>query len=102
MMCVYALYVLSVLELAWKKVSANKIIIKTNNYPSCFAANMAVKQNAIELVSKYPLASAAVFKSFYVDDGLTRHKKYSMFTAWSTILQKTGVCAALVIHHRYV
>ena len=38
---------------------------------SCFAANMAVKQNAIELASKYPLAADAVHKSFYVDDGLT-------------------------------
>ena len=32
---------------------------------------MAVKQNAIELVNKYPLAAEAVDKSFYVDDGLT-------------------------------
>ena len=38
---------------------------------SCFAANMAVKQNAIELANKYPLAADAVHKSFYVDDGLT-------------------------------
>lgn len=38
---------------------------------SCFAANMAVKQNAIELSDKYPLAADAVHKSFYVDDGLT-------------------------------
>ena len=38
---------------------------------SCFAANMAVKQNAIELVDKYPLAVDVVHNSFYVDDGLT-------------------------------
>ena len=38
---------------------------------SCFAANMAVRQNAIDLAHKYPLASEAVQKSFYVDDGLT-------------------------------
>ena len=38
---------------------------------SCFAANMAVKQNAMELANKYPLAADAVHKSFYVDDGLT-------------------------------
>ena len=38
---------------------------------SCFAANMAVKQNAIELAHKYPLAAEAVLNSFYVDDGLT-------------------------------
>ena len=38
---------------------------------SCFAANMAVKRNAVELADKYPLAADAVHKSFYVDDGLT-------------------------------
>ena len=38
---------------------------------SFFAANMAVKQNAIDLTHKYPLAAEAVEKSFYVDDGLT-------------------------------
>ena len=38
---------------------------------SYFAANMAVKRNAIELADKYPLAAAAVHKSFYVDYGLT-------------------------------
>lgn len=38
---------------------------------SCFSTNMAVKQNAIELTSEYPLAAEVVHKSFYVDDGLT-------------------------------
>ena len=38
---------------------------------SPFAANMAVKQNAIDHVSEFPLAATAVFNSFYVDDGLT-------------------------------
>ena len=37
---------------------------------SSFAANMAVKQNAIEHADEFPLAAAAVHKSFYVDDGL--------------------------------
>lgn len=32
---------------------------------------LQVRQNAIELVNKYPLAPDAVHKSFYVDDGLT-------------------------------
>ena len=31
---------------------------------SCFAANMAVKQNAIDLSHVYPLAAEAVEKSF--------------------------------------
>ena len=38
---------------------------------SSFAANMAVKQNAIDHATEYPLASAVVHESFYVDDGLT-------------------------------
>jgi hypothetical protein len=38
---------------------------------SCFAANMAMKQNAIELVDKYPRAADVVRKSAYVDDTLT-------------------------------
>ncbi len=38
---------------------------------SCFAANMALKQNAIELIGKYPLAANVVHESFYVDDTLT-------------------------------
>ena len=37
----------------------------------CFAANMAVKQNAIDFVHKYPAAAEVVEKSFYVDDCLT-------------------------------
>ena len=38
---------------------------------SCFAANMAVKQNAIDFVDEYPLAAKVVETSFYVDDCLT-------------------------------
>ena len=38
---------------------------------SSFAANMAVRQNAVDLAMKYPLAHKAVMESFYVDDGLT-------------------------------
>ena len=37
---------------------------------SPFAANMAVRQNAIDNASEFPLAVKAVFNSFYVDDGL--------------------------------
>ena len=37
---------------------------------SSFAANMSVKQNAINLSSQFPLAAAAVDDSFYVDDCL--------------------------------
>ncbi len=38
---------------------------------SCFAANMAVKQNAIDFTHEYPLAAAVVEESFYIDDCLT-------------------------------
>ena len=37
---------------------------------SSFAANMSVKQNAIDFKDVYPLAAKAVDESFYVDDGL--------------------------------
>ena len=38
---------------------------------SSFATNMCVKQNALDHASEFPLASEAVDKFFYVDDGLT-------------------------------
>ena len=37
---------------------------------SPFAANMAVRQNAIDHASEFPLAVEAVFNSFYVGDCL--------------------------------
>ena len=38
---------------------------------SSFAANMAVRTNAIQNERTHPRAALAVEKSFYVDDGLT-------------------------------
>ena len=38
---------------------------------SSFAANMSVKQNALDFALDYPQAVDAVEKSFYIDDGLT-------------------------------
>ena len=38
---------------------------------SSFAANMAVKQNALDNAQTYPQAAQSVLESFYVDDGLT-------------------------------
>ena len=38
---------------------------------SSFAANMSVKQNALDFTMDYPLAIDAVNRAFYVDDGLT-------------------------------
>ena len=37
---------------------------------SSFAANMAMKQNAIDLGAEFPLADKMVNEAFYVDDGL--------------------------------
>ena len=37
---------------------------------SSYAANMALKQNAINHHQSHPQAYLAVIKSFYVDDGL--------------------------------
>ena len=37
---------------------------------SAFAANMAIKRNALDWEHKCPQAAKAVFESFYVDDGL--------------------------------
>ena len=37
---------------------------------SSFAANMSVKQTAIDHTQEYPLGASAVHESFYVDDGL--------------------------------
>ena len=41
---------------------------------SSFAANMAVKHNAILHAQSHPRAASAVHNSFYVDDGLTGAK----------------------------
>ena len=35
-----------------------------------FAANMALRQNAVDHITEFPMAAKAVFNSFYVDDGL--------------------------------
>uniref|UniRef100_A0A1X7UJQ0 Uncharacterized protein n=1 Tax=Amphimedon queenslandica TaxID=400682 RepID=A0A1X7UJQ0_AMPQE len=37
---------------------------------SCFAANMSIKQNAIDCMHEFHLAAKMVTESFYVDDGL--------------------------------
>ena len=60
---------------------------------------MVVKQNAIELAHKYPLAAQAVLDSFYVDDGLTgaediesaitlQRQLQDLFTSGGFILRK--------------
>lgn len=46
---------------------------------SSFAANMAIKQNALDFCKQYPLAAAAVNKSFYVDGEQTQSRKHLNF-----------------------
>ena len=38
---------------------------------SPFAANMCIRQNAMQHQNAFPLAAPVILKSFYVDDGLT-------------------------------
>ena len=38
---------------------------------SSFAANMSMKQNALDFAAEYPQAATFVEDTFYVDDGLT-------------------------------
>ena len=47
-------------------------IITFNVSVSSFAANMCVKQNALDHTLAYPLAAQAVKNSFYINDGFTR------------------------------
>ena len=66
---------------------------------SSFAANMAVKQNAVDHVYEYPLAADTVEKSFYVDDCLSgandcdaaiklQRQLHSLFARGSFLLRK--------------
>jgi hypothetical protein len=38
---------------------------------SCFAANVAVQQNAVQLAQEFPTASRVARERFYMNDGLT-------------------------------
>ena len=40
----------------------------------CFAANMSAKQNSIDYMSEFPVATKMVTESFYVDDGFSRSR----------------------------
>ena len=64
---------------------------------SCFAANMAVKQNAIELADTYPLAAQVVHKAFYVDDGLTGADSVESAITLQRQLQDLFVCGGFFL-----
>ena len=66
---------------------------------SPFAANMAMRQNALNYQNEFPLAAQAVIDSFYVDDGLTgedtlekaielRSEMQELFEAGGFVLRK--------------
>ena len=77
---------------------------------SSFAANMAIKQNATDLCSEFPLAAKVVHESFYVDDCFTGADSVQDAIALQTQLQALLSCggfllrkwssnAASVLHH---
>ena len=59
----------------WRKESSEPLVdyrmtrLTFGVSASSFAANMAVKQNALDNAQTYPQAAQSVFESFYVDDG---------------------------------
>ena len=64
---------------------------------SCFAANMAVKQNAIELAEEYPLAAKEDHEAFYVDDGLTRADSVESAIVLQRQLQDLFTCGGFFL-----
>ena len=77
---------------------------------SSFAANMSVKQNAIDFAMEYPLAAKVVEKSFYVDDGLTgadsvpeaievQKQLQNLFSRGGFLLRKWNASDPTVLQH---
>ena len=77
---------------------------------SSFVANMCVKQNAIDFISKYPFATRVVDESFYVDDGLTgadsvdkaievHNQLQSLFSEGGFLLHKWNSSELRVLQH---
>ena len=75
-----------------------------------FAANMALRQNAVDHITEFPMAAKAVFNSFYVDDGLigadsveeviTLQKQLQdLFARGGFLLRKWNSNVALVIEN---
>ena len=60
---------------------------------SCFVANMALKQNAINHSQSHPQAYEAVLKSFYVDDGLMGADSVDVAVRLRKELQELSVLA---------
>ena len=65
---------------------------------SCFAANIAVKQNAINFAQDIPLAARAVENSFYVDDCLTGADDIKAVTSLRSQLQGLFARGDFLLH----
>lgn len=77
---------------------------------SSFAANMFLKQNALDFAVDYPHATKAVEASFYVDDGLTgadsvqdaielHQQLQNLFTKGGFLLRKWNSSESAVLKH---
>ena len=77
---------------------------------SSFAANMSLKQNALDFAIDYPQAAKVVEDSFYVDDGLTgansiqdaielRKQLQELFTKGGFLLRKWNSSEPAVLDH---
>ena len=77
---------------------------------SSFAANMAVKQNALDFATEFPNAAKVVDKSFYVDDCLTgansiteavtlQTQLHSLFSKGGFLLRKWNSSEVEVLKH---
>ena len=75
-----------------------------------FAANMALRQNAVDHITEFPMAVKAVFNSFYVDDGLIgadsvkevimlQKQLQDLFAREGFLLRKQNSDVALVIEN---
>ena len=77
---------------------------------SSFAANMSMKQNALDFAVEYPQAAKVVEDSFYVDDGLTgadsiqdaiklQGQLQELFTKGGFLLRKWNCSESTVLEH---
>ena len=65
---------------------------------SSFAANMAMKQNALEHIDTHPHAVQVVLDSFYVDDGLTSANSIEEAVQLRKQLQELFALGGFVLH----
>ena len=73
----------------------NQIIFRVAS--SSFAANMAVKQNTLDFANQFPLASAAVHTSFYVDNGLVGADSLEGVINLQMLVQKPFACGGFLL-----